>query len=398
MISSYDYTFQIRLFLSVDISGSTDLKNNKNYMHLLNRFNDLKKIHNRVKNTLISSCGDDDDDATADIIYEILENEDLDWLKTINDTFIDFHTMFIRELQQDSKDTPVFPWKVLGDELIYSLYINNDEELHNNLLAFYKTLRRYDKELCKKNSIRLKGSAWIASFPIRNKIINIPSPLLYYKNNEGNEIKYPYPKEDYLGPEMDIGFRIGKCVISGFIVISIELAYLLGSMNSNDQFRIVNVGWEQLKGVWGGRHYPIYWLELPSSYQKDTEYFYDEIYYPWETATNKFLSKWDKQKQSNELLEAKQEQTKIKKIITKLPIKLGLSIPYFPEDPKKPFYHDEILSLYQKIAEQRIKAEQQQSKDVNNNSKHNIDTGKYTSRLDIIAQQENMDSATLEIL
>lgn len=374
---------QIRLFLSVDISGSTDLKNAKNYMNLLSRYNDLRKIHSRIVSSNLNNnqCDEVDDS----IIFEILENEELDWITIIKNTFLDFHNMFVKEL-----NSPVlFPWKVLGDELIYSIPIKNRDELYKNLLAFYKTLRKYDKDLRDKNSIRLKGSAWTASFPIRNRVIEIPCPQLYLKDTSGKEILYPYPKEDYLGPEMDIGFRLGKCVSSGFIVISIELAYLLGDVDSKDQFKIANVGWAELRGVWSGRYYPIYWLALPNLKKNTDEYQYEE-YYLWETETNKFLSKWHKIK-NDKLVEAKDEREKIESIITKLPTKLGLQIPYFPTDKEYMGNNTNILELSKKLDEYRIRSSKQEDSALDSATHTNTDIDiKLIDRIDDIANKEKL--------
>lgn len=332
---------QTRLFLSVDISGSTNLKNLKNPVGILERYNDLKMIYKSFISTTKNSDEKSLDDDTP--VLEVLKNEseDNDWIKIINNTFTDFNTMFTKELNNEG----LFPWKVIGDELVYSIQVKNRSELHEKMLAFYKTLKKYDKNLNEKNLIRLKGSAWVASFPIRNRVIEIPCPTLYTKNSEGEEFTYPYPKEDYLGPEMDIGFRIGKCVASGFIAASIELVYLLGGVESSSQFKVCNVGWEQLKGVWGGRYYPIYWLELPDIDNKK-EYEYDE-YYLWETETNRFLSKWDKAKKN--LNEAKSEKNKLEQIITKLPAKLGVHIPCFPGDKEYEMQYSNILTLFDKL-------------------------------------------------
>jgi hypothetical protein len=327
---------QIRLFLSVDISGSTKLKNLKNYIKMINRSEDLGKICAEIQklNTGVT--------IEESIKYVLLQNEDLDWVNTISNTFSDFHSLFLSEL----KRSDLFPWKVLGDELIYSLRTDDREELQTILLAFYKTLRKYDKNLREKNSIRLKGSAWTAGFPIRNRIIQIPCPNLYYKDGNGVEKNYQYPKEDYLGPEMDIGFRLGKCVSSGFIVISLELAFLLSEVESSNQFNIVDVGWEPLKGVWGDRPYPIYWLYLPNNDKDNDLYKYNE-YCDWETASDHLLYEWDKNKE--EMAEAKALTPTIKSIISKLPTELGVEVPYFTKSGIIPKKHQEILKLLKDI-------------------------------------------------
>ncbi len=275
---------ELRLFLSVDISGSTNLKNIKNYQKLIKRFNEIENLISKLKeNRFVDKKNEIDD-----FKYKILCEEDLDWASSINSIFNDFHLLFAKNINET-----IYPWKVLGDELIYSFRIDSRENLYKYTLDFLIALRYYDKKLSKENTIRLKGSGWVAGFPVRNrKIIMQSFPELYYKNKKGNYEKFPYPREDYLGPDMDIGFRISKYVWPGFIVASLDLVYLLIQLKKEekDQFKIYEVGWEQLKGVWNDRPYPIYWLSLPEEFSSN--YYSYQEYYPWDIENNKFLKNY----------------------------------------------------------------------------------------------------------
>lgn len=65
---------------------------------------------------------------------------------------------------------------------------------------------------------------------------------------------------DFLGPEVDAGFRLGKLTWAGILLVSAEIACLLwkhGPGPASNRLRIV--GYEQLKGVWGARYYPAVW-------------------------------------------------------------------------------------------------------------------------------------------
>lgn len=83
---------------------------------------------------------------------------------------------------------------------------------------------------------------------------------------------------DFLGPDIDIGFRIARYAARRRLVVSADLAYLLYKDRANEDhiegsLRIVS--YEQLKGVWGNRHYPIVWYEPDWNLVAST-FLYDE--------------------------------------------------------------------------------------------------------------------------
>jgi hypothetical protein len=92
----------------------------------------------------------------------------------------------------------------------------------------------------------------------------------------------PYKKIlDFLGPDIDTGFRIAKYVSPGKLVIDAYLAWYIAqydskqSDNITEKMRIVSL--EDLKGVWNGRRYPIVWYndnwtDGNSIFQYDEEY------------------------------------------------------------------------------------------------------------------------------
>lgn len=335
-------TSELRLFLSVDISGSTKLKNLRNHQRLLKRKKEITSIIESFDKRGYLNKNFSDIDVTS-----LYFDEDPEWADAITNLFDDFHQGFVQELS-NFRET-VFPWKIQGDELIYSFPVTMRKELHDFTLAFLKCLRKHDNKLSKSNVIRLKGTAWVAGFPVKNRKIHLKSiPKLFYKNENNEDIPFPYPTEDYLGPDMDIGFRLGKSVSPGFIVVSIELLYLLGQYETSDQILTCKVGWEKLKGVWGERPYPIFWLCLPQriTNASHNDYTYEE-HCPWEENENLIKGYFDKKKEKN-ILEVKKFIDEIENIISKLPEELGVVRPYiFSEDKKRPPLHDDILNILQ---------------------------------------------------
>ena len=169
-----------------------------------------------------------------------------------------------------NKDNKLKIWKYIGDEVLFYKEINNFKEL-NILSEIEKTiqmteenlvlaLNKLTKECQKDNEIPLyiKATTWIAN--IGNS-----------KNPKYRNIAIETPLGiDFLGSDIDLGFRIAKFSFKSKIVVGAKLAYLLYKYCRQDNIGIVS--YEVLKGIWGGRKYPIIW------YNPDSKYLYDDKY------------------------------------------------------------------------------------------------------------------------
>lgn len=65
---------------------------------------------------------------------------------------------------------------------------------------------------------------------------------------------------DFLGTEVDAGFRIAKFAHRRVAIVSAELAELLSMISEELRFKLRLMGYEKLKGVWKDKHYPIVWM------------------------------------------------------------------------------------------------------------------------------------------
>jgi hypothetical protein len=112
--------------------------------------------------------------------------------------------------------------------------------------------------------LAIKGTVWIAEAqPVQ------PSDAADIKFTSRNIIVETgrSPSEvirDFLGPDIDAGFRISKFALRRRLVVSAELAAVL--YRERGLFpeicnRLKITSYQTLKGVWGGRHYPIVWYE-----------------------------------------------------------------------------------------------------------------------------------------
>ena len=312
---------QVKLFLSVDIAGSTQLKNTNNYFQIQRFCENYKHIA-----SLIDGCPD----LELKGIYEQICKEESyqDWSQIISRCFDDFNTQFTENLD----GSEICPWKMAGDELMYCVDVKTRKDVHDKVLAFFKTLRFFDKRYMQKGSqIRLKGSAWTAGFPIRNRIlkpVSITNELDICKDCRVN-------LDDYMGPEIDIGFRLGKFTFPGIIVVSLELACILldrkiAMSSDKSYFRVIDTGWEVLKGVWHGRKYPILCLALPKGMEETAGLpFCYTPYQKWDIEENSHVKKYA------EILENDSGQEtfdSITELIETLPRQLGVVRPYFVDE------------------------------------------------------------------
>ena len=142
-------------------------------------------------------------------------------------------------------------WRILGDEIVFIKQVSSLEELWNDIKTindrkdiiinslkngsfFEKNLDIIDNKKLKKsmhlnNILSLKSAAWIGL------VIDQTDKDNYFSHPYGNiEIIYKSQKSEgkyqiyeFLGNDIDAGFRISKAVTSQNFVISFELAYFL---------------------------------------------------------------------------------------------------------------------------------------------------------------------------
>ncbi len=187
------------------------------------------------------------------------------WLRTINDFYSDFKVEFSNflatsEIKKAFNCQHLSPnyslWKALGDELIFKVEISHEREPAWYVAAFSKTIMKYSCEIYEKHSylengnqglrrkLGVKGTAWVAGFPVTNAVISV---------TYGD-----YERDDYIGPQMDVGFRLSKFSDRRKLIISVDLAYLLTEFVTELKFYFD--GRKPLPGVLDEQPYPIIWV------------------------------------------------------------------------------------------------------------------------------------------
>lgn len=200
---------QIFLFLSVDIIGSTNLKYN-NQKTLRDWFNIFSNFYTSFP-----------EDFSAHLEEEFL----------------------YKKIKYDKDILKV--WKYAGDEILMYIEITKTDEVPTIITAYKKTLEEWfinDTKL--KDKLKVKGSVWIGQTPFIDRKIN--------------------DKDDFIGPSIDCGFRLGKYSSQYEIAISVEVADLC----NNNEFLQTSLFYkksENLKGVLGDNLYPIFVITLKPS-------------------------------------------------------------------------------------------------------------------------------------
>lgn len=228
--------YRVRLFLSVDLSGSTAFKN--------------------------SEAGEERERASPK------------WVTTFETFYRDFPAKFrtnyasIKNPQSGNDGCPSL-WKAVGDELIFCGRVNNRKSIITALMSFIHTLHDYRKLLTdEKIPLNLKGAGWLAAFPEPNRAVqlrNTASGSSFLTASEALEAQadeQPF-EYDFLGKAIDTGFRVAGFAKPERFVLSVQLARLLVSCQPGTGFdhpiRFANP--TPLKGVNGGESYPVLYID-----------------------------------------------------------------------------------------------------------------------------------------
>lgn len=255
----------LRLFLSVDIVGSTAFKQAPSV-----------------------SFSDEPSDAPPSEA----------WFSPIAQFYREIEVIFAREwgvyTSKHAKATkwkdgaaPYF-WKGIGDEVVYYKEITHHQEAYCCVHCWQQAVNQYRIDLQRKYpKLNLKSTAWLAGFPVTNaEIIFRKSVSSAEEPVGGLDPVYENAKllrqyygahggapsnllRDFIGPNIDTGFRIAQFSTPRKMVVSVELALMLATAESTrpyefpyKQLKFYFDGSVPLKGVLGGVPYPIIWLDL----------------------------------------------------------------------------------------------------------------------------------------
>jgi hypothetical protein len=212
------------------------------------------------------------------------------WFAKIQGFYFEAHQAFQREFEkhkEESDDSTLIGespklWKTIGDEVLFVKVIDDHRQIVHTLRCWMRAVEAM-RVFIKKGNTRLdvKCTSWLAGFPFRNSEVAVEAGQSSTSIESGdwfleggkilNRIySGDAPKGvivDYIGPSIDIGFRLGQFSSARKFVISVDIAYVLavanpGVMTKDRVFSIHYEGSHALKGVLGGLRYPVFWLDL----------------------------------------------------------------------------------------------------------------------------------------
>ncbi|MBF0383970.1 MAG: hypothetical protein HQL69_23380 [Magnetococcales bacterium] len=245
---------EIRLFLSVDVTGSTAYK---------------QQSHNNTQH----------------------------WLEA----FIRFYEEFSESLEPFLSDLlkeqglaltdcqPFEFWKGLGDELLFYVVLAKRAHTSHYMMAFRDAVISYNGMLQRKKlPLRLKATAWLAGFPVGNARIPLPNIGL------SDQQAAAKPQFDFIGPQFDIGFRLTKLSDRRKFVLSVELALVLVGGNwEGAKAPVFFEGATPLKGVLDDKPYPVFWIDMGDEEKNYIEnLIVDNMHHPSQKDAKKFCEKF----------------------------------------------------------------------------------------------------------
>jgi hypothetical protein len=163
-------------------------------------------------------------------------------------------------------------WKYAGDEVLFWVAPASAEALGKDVDAAYEVLRDLDRDMAKdsEQGLRVKGTCWIALAEKEGPGEKTSPNLLLAQTRDGEATNL-----DFVGPDIDTGFRVSSCAFKSALAVSAELAAVLMEKASHPVAKKLHLmGFRKLKGVWRDRHYPIVWYrdDLNAEFDYDDKY------------------------------------------------------------------------------------------------------------------------------
>ena len=199
--------------------------------------------------------------ATAYKVETRAQKGNEDWCAAFETFYEDFPEQFLGEYMSfdQSKATlgisdSVKPclWKLVGDEILLYAPLRDSRQILEHIRSFGQAIVLYNKRLRDEHkTVQCKGTAWIGGFPVNNRIV-IPQDLTV----------------DFVGSSINCGFRLTKFSSPRRLTVSLDLLWMFmeslqcTAANQYDGIKFKYHGDHELKGVFSGKRYPVFWYDL----------------------------------------------------------------------------------------------------------------------------------------
>lgn len=254
----------LRLFLSVDLVGSTAFKQSNQSAF---------KVEEKVSRETI---GEPWFSPIAQFYKEVERLFALQW-QAYTEKFSATHGW-------PTGDPPEL-WKSAGDELLYVKVLSDHREALACIVCWKDAIDEYRGILqTQYPSLDLKCTAWIAGFPVINtevvfrksvqseRLLDDDDPIyvnMKFLHDFHENPRDPNLTKDFIGPSIDTGFRLCGLSTPRKFIVSIDLALMLvhalraKPVNTDSHgLKIHYQGRIPLKGVLRGKDYPVFWIDM----------------------------------------------------------------------------------------------------------------------------------------
>lgn len=167
----------------------------------------------------------------------------------------------LHERRLESHTEPARLLKINGDELVFFAKAASRSHALALLLAFRKVTERHNHDEMQRavepfgpRPMRIKTTCWIAGFPVNNIRIRTSGERPLMEGVSETERREQY---DYIGPSMDMGFRLTKFARPDALVVSADLAWLLLQDLDDNSLEYQVLDRDGLRGIAEGTPYPV---------------------------------------------------------------------------------------------------------------------------------------------
>ncbi|WP_445163702.1 hypothetical protein ACTXG5_11105 [Mycobacterium sp. Dal123C01] len=207
------------------------------------------------------------------------------WIPDFLRFYYDFPARVRENLDRPEIAARLAFWKAIGDELLFTIDIKHESEVFYVVTAWVAAMAQYEAELIAKNSeensaknkMKMKGGAFIATFPHPDYVVVVPTFPMELDSERDVVVRNEAMKRDdrsedgpqlidYLGPSIDTGFRVTATCTQRYFTLSLEVAWAMSYHRlhhdrENTMPGLLLLAETQMKGVWNGREYPVFALD-----------------------------------------------------------------------------------------------------------------------------------------
>jgi Zn-dependent peptidase ImmA (M78 family) len=197
--------------------------------------------------------------------FDLVNSTFLKSIEKARSVWPDIIETFFREIHKSIKNEipDIEIWKYLGDEILLFYSIEDKNNLGRSpeiALKVKENVVRVLNDKFKEYDLNIKTTIWIAGIQNRHDYPNSKFKNDIYRNVEIKFTSGMTSARDFIGPDMDTGFRISKYSNKSKVTLSCELAFVLRNLCDETIYKhLYIVSYEELKGIWNNHSYPIIW-------------------------------------------------------------------------------------------------------------------------------------------